>query len=406
MEDFLLWRARSKSFQNLAAFTADRFTLTGDGRAEVLAGADVSADFFGTLGVRPLLGRTFVAGADQPGLQSTAVISERLWRGKFAGRDEVLNKNITLDGRPVDCHWHHAVQLSIPFAGCGRMANSALSTPGPASVPVHLRRGVARLKEGVSVARPMPKWLASPGRLSFQSKGCGTSSLSGRVAARDESSVTHVPLIRALAGAGLSWFCSFPCSTLPTSSRQGHLAAAGMVIGLQLALDFAGLFRQSSLESAMLVFTGGAVGVLLAALSIRALQLLAPPGIPPSTRHDRHGWSCSVVHVGGVNSLWNDLRTYPGICGYSQRSHAASERKRARNRREWRTSNASQFAGGCRDRAFSGAFGMCRTPHSQLSDTRQRADWLYCSGRSPHPDANLTKRRPLCARADAFGLLG
>jgi len=37
MEDFLLWQTRSKSFQNLAAFTGDRFTLTGDGRAEALA---------------------------------------------------------------------------------------------------------------------------------------------------------------------------------------------------------------------------------------------------------------------------------------------------------------------------------------------------------------------------------
>jgi hypothetical protein len=48
MEDFLLWQTRARSFAQLAAFTGDHFALTGDGLAEELAGADVTARFFDT----------------------------------------------------------------------------------------------------------------------------------------------------------------------------------------------------------------------------------------------------------------------------------------------------------------------------------------------------------------------
>ncbi|MGA8728216.1 MAG: ABC transporter permease [Terracidiphilus sp.] len=278
MEDFLLWRARSKSFQNLAAFTADRFTLTGDGRAEVLAGADVSADFFGTLGVRPLLGRTFVAGADQPGLQSTAVISERLWRGKFAGRDEVLNKNITLDGRPV------TVIGIMPSSFQFRLPDVDVWQILPLAPPVRrgpfILRGVARLKEGVSVAQANAE-MAGLARQVELSDPKGAEHLHYPVESLRETILGDTrPLIRALAGAAflvllVSVFNIANLILARAISRQQEMA-----IRLSIGAGFRRLFRQLLTESAMLVFMGGAVGVLLAALSIRALRLLAPPGIP------------------------------------------------------------------------------------------------------------------------------
>ena len=95
--DFLDWRARSRSFQSLDAFevnpfTNNRFTWTGDGEPEKVVGYRVTAGFFRTLGVQPILGRTFVAGEDDPGRSRTVLLSERLWRRRYGGNPDVLGR--------------------------------------------------------------------------------------------------------------------------------------------------------------------------------------------------------------------------------------------------------------------------------------------------------------------------
>jgi putative ABC transport system permease protein len=67
LADLLDWRARSQSFESLDAFesnpfTNNRFTWTGDGEPEKVVGYRVTAGFFRTLGVQPIIGRTFIAG--------------------------------------------------------------------------------------------------------------------------------------------------------------------------------------------------------------------------------------------------------------------------------------------------------------------------------------------------------
>jgi macrolide transport system ATP-binding/permease protein len=106
MADFLDWRAGSRSFQTLDAvemnrFTNGRFTLTGDGADAAQAiGLSVTATFFETLGARPLLGRTFSAGEDQPGRAPTVVLSERLWHRRYRSDRNVLGKAVVLNARP------------------------------------------------------------------------------------------------------------------------------------------------------------------------------------------------------------------------------------------------------------------------------------------------------------------
>src|SRR5262245_22951773 len=82
MADYLDWKRGSRSFQSLDAvennaFTKGRFTWTGDGgEPEQIVGLKVTATFFETLGVRPIVGRSFAVGDDQPGQPLTVVVSE------------------------------------------------------------------------------------------------------------------------------------------------------------------------------------------------------------------------------------------------------------------------------------------------------------------------------------------
>src|SRR5262245_45024169 len=78
--DFQALRERNQSFEKIAAVSpGNRFSLTGGGAPEEVIGASVTAEFFEMLGVRPRLGRAFLAGEDKPRSPRTVVVSQGFW---------------------------------------------------------------------------------------------------------------------------------------------------------------------------------------------------------------------------------------------------------------------------------------------------------------------------------------
>jgi hypothetical protein len=97
--DFLAWRDGNRVFQNLAV--ADVYhdvNLTGARESERIPGMRVSAGYFEVLGVRPMLGRTFLPGEDQPGRSRVVVLSHAIWQRRFASDPRVIGKTVALDG--------------------------------------------------------------------------------------------------------------------------------------------------------------------------------------------------------------------------------------------------------------------------------------------------------------------
>jgi hypothetical protein len=97
LPDFLDWRAQGTSFEHLAALANTRFTFTGTGEPEMVRGAFVTADFFTTLGVLPLRGRTFAAGEDSRAADRVVVLGEGFWRRRFGGDPGVVGRQIRLN---------------------------------------------------------------------------------------------------------------------------------------------------------------------------------------------------------------------------------------------------------------------------------------------------------------------
>ena len=98
--NFLDWQRDNRSFDAMAAYRNGNAKLTGSGEPENLSGRMVSAGFFELLGVKPLLGRTFTADEDRLGANPTVMISEGLWKRKFASNPHVVGQVIVLDGVP------------------------------------------------------------------------------------------------------------------------------------------------------------------------------------------------------------------------------------------------------------------------------------------------------------------
>jgi putative ABC transport system permease protein len=134
--NFLDWRAQSKSFSGIAGWVPVSYVMTGPGQARQLPGAEVTANFFQTLGVRPVVGRTFLpddegAPASGSGFSASgastvrervAIIGHQIWLDVYGGTPDVLGRKIELNSvpytiigvAPADFHFYSRRQVWVP----------------------------------------------------------------------------------------------------------------------------------------------------------------------------------------------------------------------------------------------------------------------------------------------------
>lgn len=160
--DYTDYRDRLKSVSGLALQRSTPFVL-GDGLdSRLVWGELVSAGYFDTLGVRPLLGQAFVRDADTPAGYPCMVIGERLWRGYFQADPRVIGKTVRVNRRqmtvigvaPAGFHGTAPalmMDLWVPAAmgaELGLMARTSFSDRNDRN----FHSMIARLKRGVSAA--------------------------------------------------------------------------------------------------------------------------------------------------------------------------------------------------------------------------------------------------------------
>src|SRR5437763_2925720 len=145
--EFRYLEDHSPVFERLAVSASVGFSVfTGD-IAERVNGLRVSKDFFATLGVRPALGRDFLAEEDQLGGPSVAILSHGYWMRRFGGDTGVVGRAIALDARPTTIVGVMPASLRwlSPVDVWSTMGQVARSIGGGENL--HL---VGRLKPGVS----------------------------------------------------------------------------------------------------------------------------------------------------------------------------------------------------------------------------------------------------------------
>ncbi|HUQ80802.1 MAG TPA: ABC transporter permease [Gemmatimonadaceae bacterium] len=148
--DYLDYRARNSVFTSLAARTILGAAVVGGGTDPERVGASIaSANFFGTLGVKPYRGRVFLP-EEETGASDVAVISYGLWQRRFAGDAKIIGQPIVIDGKP------HTVVGIMPPALDRTMDVQvwrpiAFNTPETSVRRFHFLRLVGRLKPGVTL---------------------------------------------------------------------------------------------------------------------------------------------------------------------------------------------------------------------------------------------------------------
>ncbi|HLK67477.1 MAG TPA: ABC transporter permease [Bryobacteraceae bacterium] len=93
-------RDRQDVFTGVFAYSEGRFNLAPGGEARYVQSSWASGDYFATLGLQPVLGRTFTAADDRRGCAGMAVLSYDFWQREYNGNAAVLEQSIRLDGHP------------------------------------------------------------------------------------------------------------------------------------------------------------------------------------------------------------------------------------------------------------------------------------------------------------------
>ncbi len=96
---FFDWRKEAHSFDELAAYSWDEVSLTGDGHPQKVQSFKVSANLFGMLGVQPQLGRVFSQDEEEPGKDQEIILGHALWEQRYASDPHILGKHVKVGGK-------------------------------------------------------------------------------------------------------------------------------------------------------------------------------------------------------------------------------------------------------------------------------------------------------------------
>ncbi|HEY4301696.1 MAG TPA: ABC transporter permease [Candidatus Didemnitutus sp.] len=153
--DFVDLKARQKSFDGFVAYlNGSTINLTYNGAPLRLAGGYITWDFFRVLGVKPALGRDFLAEEDQPGGSKSIILSDATWKTTFGGDPEVIGRAVRVNGRAGTIVGVMPPHFAFP-------STEQLWTPVNTEFPPKARNDrniqtvniIGRLRAGVSIAQ-------------------------------------------------------------------------------------------------------------------------------------------------------------------------------------------------------------------------------------------------------------
>jgi len=287
---FLEWRKRMHSFERMGLIGGMRLNLTGAGEPERLAAARVSPNVFPMLAGRTQLGRAFLEEEDQPGRDDVVVLSNELWRRRFASDPNILGRKIQLDGRHYEVIGVLSAQFHFPKLSHLYAMDVAAEQPDlwkPFAVkPDELEAMgdfnyvcIAQLQAGVSRSQALSELNAVQASIASQAPEqvelhAAMVPLQDQITSRSR---LGLQLMLFAVGAVLLIGCTNIANLLlaRTASRKTELA-----IRSALGAGVRRLLRQMLTESLLLAGIGGAVGVLIAYIALRALLSRAPVDLP------------------------------------------------------------------------------------------------------------------------------
>ncbi len=341
------WRARSRSFEELALLRSWQPTLGGSGSAEQIVAARVTVNFFRALGVAPALGRDFQAAEDTPSTRRVVILGHDLWRRRFDADPGIVGRTVTVDG---DAFTVVGVLPSdfdplATEATLGQAAQLWAPVGYQAADPWACRTcrhvfAVGRLAPGVTRESARAELGALTGALAAEYPG-NYSSTAGAVVPMAEQLVgsARSALYLLLGAVGVLWLIACVNATLLLLARASHRERE-VAVRMALGAGRARIVRQLLCENSVLALLGAAAGLVpayflpqvLAALGPRVIPRLAEVGVDGGVLLFAFGLAlASGILSGVVPALRLASSRLPATLRDGARSSAAAPGRRLRS---------------------------------------------------------------------------
>jgi putative ABC transport system permease protein len=275
------WRAQNHSFQQMGALETRTFRINGAGEPLQVIGSTVTSSVFGTLGVRPAMGRLFRESEDRPDAAAVVILSDGLHRRLFGGDPGVIGRSILLNDAK------HEIVGVMPARFRFPSNDDDLWTPmgdtyGASEWSNRGRHNfivVARLAPGVTLEHANQDVRAIAARLEQQYPQ-NNRNLGAFVAPmRDHFVGDTRSMLWILLGA-VGFVLLIACANIANlllaraANRKREVA-----IRIAIGAGRGGIMRQLMAENVALALAGGACGLVLAVFGVQLLEKMVPNGI-------------------------------------------------------------------------------------------------------------------------------
>jgi putative ABC transport system permease protein len=310
--DFTDFREKTRAFSALSEYHSMWFILLGRPEPERVQTGVVSDNFFGTLGVKPLLGRGFRPGEDKQGAAPVLLLSYNFWKNSFAGDRNVVGQTFQMNDKPHTVigvlpplpAFPNLDQVFMPAAACPfRGADRVLTNRGGriiSHVFARLKDGVTERQAAADVHRVGAELAAA-----YPQNYPTTDGYVARIQSLTEAFTgrSRTPLFVLLATS--AFVLLIACANVANLSLS-RLVLRDHELAMRVALG-AGrgrILQQLITENLLLAALGGLAGLAIAAWGLDALKAYAAAFLP---RADEIRISAPVLIFTAAVSLFTGL---------------------------------------------------------------------------------------------------